>query len=1242
MTVVATGGTITYANGKKIHTFTEDGTFTVTLGGEVELLMVAGGGSGGVGFDPWYHGGGGGAGGVIYNAALTVAQSSIEITIGQGGAAQTATGEGISGTNTVLDDGSVLFGLLTAIGGGRGGGFGASNDPLPGGSGGGGVYNAPGAAGTAGQGYKGGNGGGFGTEPAGGGGAGGAGGDYNSGNGGIGAQYSISGTTLYYAGGGAGGNGVGIGGLGGGGDSGEAGSFYGAGGSGNIGNGTPSFAGHEGVVIIAYDFNTPDRRRAQNEDLANMAAGTIKGRVTTSGIPQDLTASQVGSILVNGLTADTLADADEFSFWKAASSTLKKITWANILATIKTYTDTLYTAKNTAITGATKTKITYDAKGLVTSGADATTADIASSTNKRYVTDADLVDIGNLSGTNTGDQDLSGLQPLDADLTAIAGLSPSNDDIIQRKSGAWTSRTIAQLTTDLLSATATTQVLYNDTGVIEGEDNFVYDKTYSAIQIGGTNWYSALLYGGVHITKESGGNFVPIVTGHSYGDGTGNFTNVPTVGGDRAGGTKAAPTTVLDDMGLARFTAGGYDGSALSGTRAQMVLAADGNWSGTSHPTKITFWTTPVGSVTRAQVLEIDNAGVATFTSNAVNITGATNPYLWIAEGAGTSAIFIKNISATQSEIQHYNAGAGSAIIDINPVPSDGASASAFRFYRGVTTSGRASFTIYNANAATPVANHDIAGNGHTYLSGIAGYNINIGGGTAPASKLFIEGSGDIIQLTVRGHSSQTANIFVIENSAGGDFLSVGSAGKIASAITTTTTSGTAIGVGVDHTLAPSTSPSTAEYRSLTFLNYIGTSAVDTTVFSGAGIYGGYFQNRPRTTGTIALVSGVYLQGVALDSSSGNATITSVYGALIYGTGRPSGTSTLTSTVLIGAYINANTVATGVTATTLTGLQIATPSAGTFNLDVGIQVDAQTRASVTNVGIRIYEPSGATNNYALQLIGTGGTAASGITFGTDTNLYRSAADTLKTDDSIIVMEGMVVNENGTATSDFRVESDTEPNMIYLDANGNTDGTLYLGGSTNGIEIKKGGELRLIGTATRWNDLRVEPVVRTTGVKAPTFVAYKTNVYLYDFDNAVLASEKEVYFTVQLPHDWKEGSTIYPHVHWVNRTTGTAGHVIKWAMDYTKAKIGGTFPATSNINGTAIVGGGDITVADEHMITSLTAITMTGDTISTVLICRLYRNSSDAADTYAGTAGLLYVDFHYEIDSIGGSADEFTK
>jgi hypothetical protein len=40
-----------------------------------------------------------------------------------------------------------------------------------------------------------------------------------------------------------------------------------------------------------------------------------------------------------------------------------------------------------------------------------TTANITDSTDKRFVTDDDLTNLGNLSGTNTGDQDLSGLVP---------------------------------------------------------------------------------------------------------------------------------------------------------------------------------------------------------------------------------------------------------------------------------------------------------------------------------------------------------------------------------------------------------------------------------------------------------------------------------------------------------------------------------------------------------------------------------------------------------------------------------------------------------------------------------------------------------------------------------------------------------------------------------------------------------------------------------------------------------------
>jgi len=78
-------------------------------------------------------------------------------------------------------------------------------------------------------------------------------------------------------------------------------------------------------------------------------------------------------------------------------------------------------ASNTAIVAATKTKVTYDEKGLVTAGADATTADIADSLNKRYVTDAQSTVIGNTSGTNSGDNAVNSL---------YSGLAASKQDTL--------------------------------------------------------------------------------------------------------------------------------------------------------------------------------------------------------------------------------------------------------------------------------------------------------------------------------------------------------------------------------------------------------------------------------------------------------------------------------------------------------------------------------------------------------------------------------------------------------------------------------------------------------------------------------------------------------------------------------------------------------------------------------------------------------------------------------------------
>ncbi len=110
--------------------------------------------------------------------------------------------------------------------------------------------------------------------------------------------------------------------------------------------------------------------------------------------------------LVSGTNIKTINGTSVLGSGNIAISSA--VAWGGVTGTLSNQTD-LQTAldlkvdENAAITGATKTKITYDAKGLVTAGADATTADIADSSNKRYVTDANLTVIQNTSGTNTGD-----------------------------------------------------------------------------------------------------------------------------------------------------------------------------------------------------------------------------------------------------------------------------------------------------------------------------------------------------------------------------------------------------------------------------------------------------------------------------------------------------------------------------------------------------------------------------------------------------------------------------------------------------------------------------------------------------------------------------------------------------------------------------------------------------------------------------------------------------------------------
>ena len=324
---LAAGGTETTFGTDVVHTFTSNGTFTVTASAvaEVQILLVGGGGAGGSN-----AGGGGGAGGVVYMTNQLLAAGTYTVNVGTGGLSAASEGRGGAGGD------SSFASLTNAFGGGGGGCWNSSNSGAgypasAGGSGGGaGSRNGGGTAigsGIAGQGHDGGTG--SQASAGGGGGAAAAGAnsvsDTNAGRGGDGVTNFISGAAIVYGGGGAGGfchgTTVSAGGAGGGGAgasqqsdklavAGTDGLGGGGGGGSNSNSGGTTATqrgarGGSGIVIVRYsttaDTTKPAVRFSGVSDVTNVSA-----RLTGTLVYVGSGVSSCTVKAVYGLSADDL------------------------------------------------------------------------------------------------------------------------------------------------------------------------------------------------------------------------------------------------------------------------------------------------------------------------------------------------------------------------------------------------------------------------------------------------------------------------------------------------------------------------------------------------------------------------------------------------------------------------------------------------------------------------------------------------------------------------------------------------------------------------------------------------------------------------------------------------------------------------------------------------------------------------------------------------------------------------
>lgn len=158
----------------------------------------------------------------------------------------------------------------------------------------------------------------------------------------------------------------------------------------------------------------------------------------------------------------------------------------------------------------------------------------------------------------------------------------------------------------------------------------------------------------------------------------------------------------------------------------------------------------------------------------------------------------------------------------------------------------------------------------------------------------------------------------------------------------------------------------------------------------------------------------------------------------------------------------------------------------------------------------------------------------------------------------------------------------------------------------------------------WQDLLCTIEARSTGVGIPTYTALPagpTNVDAYQF-----AAGDTVSFYVHMPHDYKWGTAMYPHVHWIANTAST--NTVTWRIQYSFARGYGIdqFGASTTIDITQANSG----VAMTHMIAEPaegSGIVISNNEPDAILLCSLTLQTNNLpVNPFA-----FYVDMHYYSD-----------
>lgn len=167
------------------------------------------------------------------------------------------------------------------------------------------------------------------------------------------------------------------------------------------------------------------------------------------------------------------------------------------------------------------------------------------------------------------------------------------------------------------------------------------------------------------------------------------------------------------------------------------------------------------------------------------------------------------------------------------------------------------------------------------------------------------------------------------------------------------------------------------------------------------------------------------------------------------------------------------------------------------------------------------------------------------------------------------------------------------------------------------------------TADGWRDNIVEIKVDSSSPNAPTLGAVRGNILAWQFAPGELT---EAHSAFHVDHDYKAGTKLYLHVHWVNTST-TVG-TVRWGFEYSVAKghQQQAFPTTT----TVYVDQATTGTAYTHMVGEVSE----GDAVDgaalaiepdSVILCRIFRDGAHVNDTLNETVFGIFLDLHYQAD-----------